>query len=81
MSHTIDQFGFEPCEEIPVKENDWAALVEAFVAGPAKIAKKEFDPGKASNVAGAIRKAVDKLGLAGDVTVTNDGGVIYLSKA
>lgn len=80
MTHTIDQFGFEAISEIPVKENDYGALVEAFLASDARVITRTYeDSRKASNVAGAIRKAAAKVAGA-DVTVVNDGGVIYISK-
>lgn len=80
MSHDITDFGFEACEEIPVKENDWTALVNAFTKGSASIIKKEFeDSRKASNAGSAIRKAAEKIGA--QVSVTNDGGTLYISKA
>lgn len=80
MTHTIDQFGFEACEEIPVKENDWITLINAFTQGPATIIKREFENSrKASNAGSAIRKAAKKIGA--QVTVTNDGGTLYISKA
>ena len=80
MTHTIDQFGFEAIEEIPVKENDYAALVRTFMESDARIMARAYeDTRKASNVAGAIRKAAAKVEGA-DVTVVNDGGTIYVSK-
>lgn len=79
-NHTIDQFGFEAVEEIPVKENDWTMLVRTFMESEAPVIRKEFeDTRKASNVGGAIRKAAEKLGAK--VVVTNDGGTLYVSKA
>lgn len=80
MTHTIDQFGFEAISEVPVKENDYGALVEAFMASDARVITRTYeDSRKASNVAGAIRKAAAKIDGA-DITVTNDGGTIYVSK-
>ena len=78
-NHTIDQFGFEAIDEIPVKENDYTALIRTFIESEAKIMARTYeDTRKASNVAGAIRKAAEKLGA--NVTVANDGGTIYVSK-
>ena len=80
MSYTIDQFGFEAIEQIPVKENDWTMLVRTFMESEAPVIRKEFeDSRRASNAGGAIRKAAEKLGA--NVTVTNDGGTLYVSKA
>lgn len=80
MSHTIDQFGFQAIEEIPVRENDWVMLVRTFMASDARIITKSYeDSRKASNVAASIRKAAEKVEGA-DVKVVNDGGTIYVSK-
>ena len=80
MTHTIDQFGFEAISEIPVKENDYGALIESFMASDASVITRTYeDSRKASNVAGAIRKAAAKVEGA-DVSVVNDGGTIYVSK-
>lgn len=80
MTHTIDQFGFEAIEEIPVKENDYTALIRTFMESDAKIMARTYeDTRKASNVAGAIRKAAERIEDA-DVSVVNDGGTIYVSK-
>lgn len=79
-NHTIDQFGFEAISEIPVKENDYGALIRTFMESDAKVITRTYeDTRKASNVAGAIRKAAERIEDA-DVTVVNDGGVIYVSK-
>ena len=79
-NHTIDQFGFEAIDEIPVKENDYTALIRTFMESEAKIMARAYeDTRKASNVAGAIRKAAERIEGA-DITVTNDGGTIYVSK-
>ena len=79
-NHTIDQFGFEAINEIPVKENDYCALVRTFMESDARIMARSYeDTRKASNVAGAIRKAAERIEGA-DVTVVNDGGTIYVSK-
>ena len=79
-NHTIDEFGFEAIEEIPVKENDYGALIRTFMESDARVITRTYeDTRKASNVAGAIRKAAERIEDA-DVTVVNDGGVIYVSK-
>lgn len=80
MSYTIDQFGFEAIDQIPVEENDWAAMLDAFMASDAKIVKRSFDGKSASNAAGAIRKAADSMGLSGDVEVVTKKGVVYVQK-
>ena len=80
MSHTIDQFGFQTIDEIPVKENDYGELLRAFLESDAEIMARSYESSrKASNVAGAIRKAAEKIEGA-DVKVTNEGGTIYVSK-
>lgn len=80
VTHDVKDFGFETIDEIPVKENDWTMLLRTFMDSEAKVIRKEFeDSRRASNVGGAIRKAAEKLGLK--VTVTNDGGTLYVSKA
>lgn len=80
MTHTIDQFGFEAIEEIPVKENDYGALIRTFMESDARVITRTYDDTrKASNVAGAIRKAVERIEGA-DISVVNDGGTIYVSK-
>lgn len=78
MSYTIDQFGFEAIEQIPVKENDWAKMLETFMQSEATVIKKDFDGKSASNAAGAIRKAADTLGVRVEV-VTMDG-TVYIQK-
>lgn len=78
MSYTIDQFGFEAIEQIPVKENDWAKMLEAFMQSEAKVIKKDFDGKSASNAAGAIRKAADTLGV--NVEVVTMDGTVYVQK-
>ena len=79
-SHTIDEFGFEAISEIPVKENDYGALIRTFMESDAKVITRTYeDTRKASNVAGAIRKAAERIEDA-DITVVNDGGTIYVSK-
>lgn len=79
MSYTIDQFGFEAIEQIPVKENDWAKMLEAFMASEANVIKRDFDGKSASNAAGAIRKAAETLSIQVEV-VTMDG-TVYIQKA
>lgn len=80
VTHDVKDFGFEAVEEIPVKESDWTTLLRTFMASDAQVIRKEFeDSRKASNAGGAIRKAAKKLEI--DVTVTNDGGTLYVSKA
>ena len=78
MSYTIDQFGFEAIDQIPVEENDWSAMLQAFMASDAVIIKREFDGKSASNASGAIRKAADALGL--DVEVVTKKGTVYIQK-
>lgn len=79
MGYTIDQFGFEAIEQIPVKENDWAKMLETFMASDAKVIKRDFEGKSASNAAGAIRKAADNLGIKVEV-VTMDS-TVYIQKA
>lgn len=79
MSYTIDQFGFEAIEQIPVKENDWAKMLETFMQSDANVIKRDFDGKSASNAAGAIRKAAETLGIQVEV-VTMDG-TVYIQKA
>lgn len=79
MSYTIDQFGFEAIDQIPVKENDWAKMLETFMQTDANVIKKDFDGKSASNAAGAIRKAAEALGIQVEV-VTMDG-TVYVQKA
>lgn len=78
MSYTIDQFGFEAIEQIPVKENDWAKMLETFMQSEANVIKRDFDGKSASNAAGAIRKAAETLGIQVEV-VTMDG-TVYIQK-
>ena len=79
MSYTIDQFGFEAIEQIPVKENDWTKLIETFAESEANVIKKEFDGKQASNVAASIRKAADALDAKVEVVVMD--GTVYIQKA
>lgn len=79
MSYTIDQFGFEAIDQIPVKENDWGKLLEAFMASDLDCIKKEFEGKSASNAAGAIRKAAENAGIKVEV-VTMDS-TVYVQKA
>lgn len=79
MGYTIDQFGFEAIEQIPVKENDWAKMLETFMASEADVIKRDFEGKSASNAAGAIRKAADNLGIKVEV-VTMDS-TVYIQKA
>lgn len=76
--YTIDQFGFEAIDEIPVEENDWSAMLTAFMASDAKVIKKDFDGKSASNAAGAIRKAAEALDLK--IEVVTKKGVVYIQK-
>lgn len=79
MSYSIEQFGFEPVEEIPVKQNDWAQMIEAFICSDASIIKRSFDSkSQASNAAAAIRKVIANLGV--NVEVVNKNAVIYLRR-
>lgn len=78
MSYTIDQFGFEAIDQIPVEENDWSAMLKAFMESDAAIIKREFDGKSASNASGAIRKAADALGLS--VEVITKKGIVYILK-
>lgn len=78
MSYTIDQFGFEAIEQIPVKENDWGKLLETFMASDVSVIKRDFDGKQASNAAGAIRKAADNMGV--EVEVVAMGGTVYIQK-
>lgn len=78
MSYTIEQFGFEAIDQIPVEENDWSAMLKAFMESDAAIIKREFDGKSASNASGAIRKAADALGLS--VEVITKKGVVYILK-
>lgn len=76
--YTIDQFGFEAIDEIPVEENDWSAMLNAFMSTDAKVIKKDFDGKSASNAAGAIRKAAETLGI--NVEVVTKKGTVYIQK-
>lgn len=78
MGYTIDQFGFEAIDQIPVKENDWVKMLEAFMASEASVIKRDFDGKQASNAAGAIRKAADSMGV--EVEVVAMGGTVYIQK-
>lgn len=78
MSYTIDQFGFIAIDQIPVEENDWGAMLQAFDASDAAVIKKDFDGKSASNAAGAIRKAAEALGLK--VEVVTKKGTVYVQK-
>ena len=79
MTYQIEQFDFEAVEQIPVRENDWATMLQAFMESDHKVIKREFGGKSASNAAGAIRKAAQSLGLPVDV-VTMDG-CVYVQKA
>lgn len=78
MSYTIDQFGFEAIDQIPVEENDWSAMIQAFMDSEATVIKKDFDGKQASNAAGAIRKAAEALGVK--VEVVAKKGTVYVQK-
>lgn len=81
MSYTIDQFGFEPIDQIPVERNDWGEMLTTFMASDVAIVKREFeDTSKASNAAGGIRKAAEAQGVSDRVSVINKAGVIYIQK-
>lgn len=78
MSYTIDQFGFEAIDQIPVEENDWSAMLQAFMESDAAVIKREFDGKSASNASGAIRKAANTLGL--NVEVITKKSTVYIMK-
>ena len=78
MSYTIDQFGFEAIDQIPVEENDWSAMIQAFMDSGAAVIKKDFDGKQASNAAGAIRKAAEAHGVK--VEVVAKKGTVYVQK-
>lgn len=81
MAYTIDQFGFTECKQIPVKPNDWAKLLETFMASDANVICRnaESEGKNASNMAGAIRKAAESMGL--DIEVVTIDGSVYIQKA
>lgn len=82
MSQDISKFGFKPVDEIPVKENDWPAMIRMFLASEDKIICREFDSNKkASSIASSIRKSIGKMGATDKVNVTVSDGKIYVSKA
>lgn len=80
MSYTIDQFGFEPIDQIPVEENDWVAMIKAFMGSGAAIVKRDFDGKSASSAGGAIRKAAESLGYGDDVEVIVKKGTVYVQR-
>lgn len=80
MSYTIDQFGFEPIDQIPVEENDWVAMIKAFLDSGAAIVKRDFDGKSASSAGGAIRKAAESLGYGNDVEVIVKKGTVYIQR-
>lgn len=74
---TLDNFGFQPIDEIPVDKNDWSAMLDTFMGSDIKVIVA--DHGKnASNVAGAIRKVAKDHGI--DVNVVSKGGKVYVEK-
>ena len=80
MSYTIDQFGFEPIDQIPVEENDWVAMIKAFLDSGAAIVKRDFDGKSASSAGGAIRKAAESLGYENDIEVIVKKGTVYIQR-
>lgn len=80
MAYTIDQFGFEAIDQIPVEENDWTAMLSAFMASEVKIIKKDFDGKSASNAAGAIRKAAETMAISDSIEVVTKKGTVYIQK-
>ena len=80
MSYTIDQFGFEPIDQIPVEENDWVAMIKAFMDSGAAIIKRDFDGKSASSAGGAIRKAAESLGYGNDIEVIVKKGTVYIQR-
>lgn len=79
MSYTIDQFGFEATDEIPVSKNDWTQMVETFVASGIDIVRRPFDSkSQASNAAAAIRKAASTIGAR--IEVVNKDSVVYVQR-
>ena len=75
----ITDFGFEKIDELPIKENDWERLLEAFMADESATAMmKKFDLKIASNKAVSIRKAADKLNV--NVKVITRGDTVYITK-
>lgn len=80
MAYSIDQFGFEVIDEIPVEKNDWTAMLDTFMVSDAKCIKKDFDGKSASNAAGAIRKAADSMGIGARIKVVTKKDVLYIQK-
>lgn len=80
MAYTIDQFGFEPIDQIPVDENDWGTMIKAFMNSGAAIIKRDFDGKSASNAGGAIRKAAESLGYDKDIEVVVKKGTVYVQR-
>lgn len=80
MAYTIDQFGFEPIDQIPVDENDWVNMLIAFSDSDATIIKRDFEGKGASNAAGAIRKAAEKLGILDGLNVVTKKSTVYVQK-
>ena len=80
MSYTIDQFGFEPIDQIPVDENDWANMLIAFSDSDAMVIKRDFEGKSASNAAGAIRKTAEKLGILDGLNVITKKSTVYVQK-
>lgn len=75
----ITDFGFEKIDELPIEENDWERLLNAFMADESvRVMMKKFDAKSASNKAASIRKAAGKLGLGVDVITRGDS--VYVKK-
>lgn len=81
MSYTIDQFGFQAVDQIPVEENDWQELLKAFMATDVRVIAKEFEGKGASNAASALRKAAIDLGIDKSVEIVSKKGTVYIQKA
>lgn len=80
MSYSINQFGFEETDEIPVSKNNWTQMVEAFIASGIRVVRRPFDSkSQASNAAAAIRKAAASVGA--HVEVVNKDSVVYVQRA
>lgn len=80
MSYTIDQFGFEPIDQIPVEENDWVAMIKAFLDSGLDMIKRDFDGKSASSAGSAIRKAAESLGYGDDIEVIVKKGTVYVQR-
>lgn len=80
MNYTIDQFGFEAIDQIPVEENDWVNMLIAFSDSDAMIIKRDFEGKSASSAASAIRKAAEKLGILDGLNVVTKKSTVYVQK-